>query len=99
MYRATTPMLKFELPLETNTIAVGYITIAQSGKTIVEKPLSSWTLQGKSVKVVLTQEETMKLVPGINVEIQMRIRLADGTALASKIFSLTAERVLKDGEI
>lgn len=39
------------------------------------------------------------LQPNINVEIQLRIRLSDGTALASKIFNVTVDRVLKDGEI
>lgn len=99
MFIATTPTLKFELPIEANTVAAGYITIAQKGKSIIDKPLSEWTCSEKTVSVRLTQKETMQLQPNANVEIQMRIRLADGTALASKIFSLTAERVLKDGEI
>lgn len=99
MFIATTPTLKFTLPFSTGTIAAGYITIAQSGSNIIEKPLSGWTCDGSTVTVKLTQKETMLLIPDANVEIQMRIRLNDGTAMASKIFNLTAERVLKDGEI
>lgn len=99
MFIATTPTLKFTLPFDTGTIAAGYITIAQGKKNVIDKPLSDWTCSGEEVTVKLTQKETMLLSPDANVEIQMRIRLNDGTALASRIFNLTAERVLKDGEI
>lgn len=99
MFIATTPTLKFTLPFETSTIAAGYITIAQGKKNIIDKPLSDWTCSGTDVTVKLTQQETMLLCPDASVEVQMRIRLNDGTALASRIFQLTAERVLKDGEI
>ena len=99
MFIATTPTLNFSLPFDSNTIAAGYITLAQKNRNVIEKPLEEWTRSGTEVSVKLSQKETMLLNPDSNIEIQMRIRLNDGTALASRIFSATAERVLKDGEI
>lgn len=99
MYRGTTPTLKFALPFDASLIAAGNVSIAQNGNVIIDRAKRDWVISGREVKITLAQQETLQLQPNTNVEIQMRIRLADGTALASKIFSLTAERVLKDGEI
>lgn len=99
MYRGTTPTLNFELPFAANTIADGYITIAQNKRVVVEKPISDWSIVDKIVKVTLTQKETLSLNVLHSTEIQLRVKLTDGTALASKIFTVTTERILKDGVI
>ena len=53
-------------------------------------------------RVRLTQKETLgfryKVKPN-NVEIQARAKMLDGTARASKVRSISIERILKDGEI
>ena len=56
-------------------------------------PFEAGTLAG------LTQEETLKLGVSDRTEIQLRVRLADGNALASQIFAVSTERILKDGVI
>lgn len=99
MHRGTTPTLKFTLPFDTGSIADGSISLAQCGNVIIDRTIKSWTLSNREIKITLTQGETLMLQPNINVEIQLRIRLSDGTALASKIFNVTVDRVLKDGEI
>ena len=99
MFRGTTPTLKFELPFAADTIADGFISIAQSRRVVIDKPISDWIISGNTIKVTLTQEETLNLVVSNTTEIQLRVKLADGTALASEIFTVSTERILKDGVI
>lgn len=101
MIRGTTPTLYFDLPFESNTIEVLYITFNQSDVTVLEKTNSDVgvTLNDKTITVHLTQEDTLKLNGRTNTEIQLRIKTVDGEALASNIISTPTERVLKDGEI
>ena len=51
------------------------------------------------ITVTLTQEETLLLNCDCKTEIQIRAKTVDGKALASKIFTVDTERILKDGEI
>lgn len=99
MFRGTTPTLKFALPFDTSTLAAAWVTLAQSGKVIVDRPLEDCVLSGNELSVTLTQEETIQLTAEHRVDIQLRVRTTDDTALASKVFTLTAERILKDGVI
>ena len=99
MFRGTTPTLNFELPFAADTIADGFISIAQNRRVVIDKSISDWIISGNTVKVTLTQEETLHLVVSNTTEIQLRVKLADGTALASEIFTVSTERILKDGVI
>ena len=99
MFRGTTPTLNFKLPFAADTIADGFISIAQNRHVVIDKPISDWIISGNTVKVTLTQEETLNLVVSNTTEIQLRVKLADGTALASEIFTVSTERILKDGVI
>ena len=99
MFRGTTPTLNFELPFAADTIADGFISIAQNRRVVIDKPISDWIISGSTVKVTLTQEETLHLGVSNTTEIQIRVKLADGTALASEIFTVSTERILKDGVI
>ena len=99
MYRGTTPTLNFELPFAASTVAEGYVSIAQNRQVVVDKPISDWSIADNTVKVTLTQEETLSLSVLHSTEIQLRVKLNDGNALASKIFTVPTERILKDGVI
>lgn len=99
MRRGTTPTFKFTLPIDTSSIVAVYISVAQHRKIIIEKTIDDCTLDGNLISVKLTQDETLLLVESNTTEIQLRMRLADGSALASQIFSESTERILKDGEI
>lgn len=99
MYRGTTPTLSFTLPFEASTLAEAYISIEQNRRVILEKSIEDCTLSGNTISVKLTQEETLKLGVSDRTEIQLRVRLADGNALASQIFAVFTERILKDGVI
>ena len=99
MFRGTTPTLNFVLPFAADTVADGFISIAQNRRVVVDKPISDWVIEDNTIKVTLTQEETLSLGASNTTEIQIRVKLADGTALASKIFTVSTERILRDGVI
>ena len=99
MFRGTTPTLNFKLPFAADTIADGFISIAQNRRVVIDKPISDWIISGNTIKVTLTQEETLRLRASNTTKIQLRVKLADGTALASKIFTVSTERILRDGVI
>ena len=99
MIRGTTPKMEFTLPFETDQIAEAYISFYQLDKIILEKTLSECTLSEKMITVQLSQEETLKFTSGCVVEIQIRVLMTSGDALASNIIRINTERILKDGVI
>ena len=99
MIRGTTPTLKFNLPFNADFISVCYITLSQSGRTVIEKTIDDCTLAGNIIECKLTQKETLYLSDTKDVEIQLRCKTAEGEPLASKIFKCSVERILKEGEI
>ncbi len=100
MVRGTTPTLTFTLPFPVSTLSALYINISQHYESIqIEKSLSDCTISGNDVSVILTQDDTLKLVAGRQAFIQVRVRTSDGTALASEMIPCMVEDVLKDGVI
>ncbi|MGN1115954.1 MAG: hypothetical protein ACI4TH_05265 [Candidatus Ornithomonoglobus sp.] len=99
MFRGTTPTLKFTLPIETSALVAAYISVAQNQRVIIEKTMQECTLSGNTISTRLTQEDTLLLAASNNTEIQLRVRLADGSAPSSQIFTVPTKRILKDGVI
>ena len=99
MIRGTTPKLEFTLPFEVDQISEAYITFVQRDKVILEKSISECVVGEKTLQLQLTQEETLKLTAGCVTEIQIRVLMNSGDALASNIIRITTERILKDGVI
>lgn len=95
-YRGSTPKQIFRTPMDFRK-AVLFVTYSQGGENVLERSNESMTITADSIEYTLTQEETLKFCAG-DVEIQLRYRLPDGTADASKIIHTTAQRVLK-GEV
>lgn len=99
MFRGTTPTLKFTLPFDADRLSCAWITLAQNKKDIIDKPMTECACAENVITVTLTQEETLLLNCDYKTEIQIRAKTVDGKALASKIFTVDTERILKDGEI
>lgn len=99
MYRGTTPTLRFTLPFDTSELAAAWVTLAQSGKVVIDKPMADCVLDGYTLSVTLTQQETIRLTAENRTDIQLRVRTTDGAALASAIFREETDRILKDGVI
>lgn len=98
MIRGTTPTHIFNVNVDLTDADVIYITYKQSDSIVVEKEKSDCTITADSVSVTLSQEDTLKFNTAA-VEIQIRARFPDGSAIASNIMQTTATRILKGGVI
>ena len=94
MIRGTTPTHTFVLPFETTTVKSAKVVYAQSDVAIVEK--TSCDMDGNTLSVKLTQEETLKFDCKKNVEIQLRILTEGDDALTSDIIVVDVMRCLDD---
>ncbi len=75
MIRGTTPTFTFTIRdenLNLNEAANVYVTIAQSGK-LIERSTgdASLNVDGRTVSLWLTQEESLRLTEGVNAEVQI----------------------------
>lgn len=98
MIRGTTPTNTFEVDADLREAVALFITYSQMGKVKFEKVIGDVTIEETQLETELTQQETLSLDSG-SVEIQIRAKFADGTAIASNIIKTTAARVLKEGVI
>lgn len=99
MIRGTTPLLEFTLPFDVSQLDEAYVTLCQSGVAVLEKRLDECKAEGSVLSIRLTQDETLRLSAGQTTEIQIRVRLLSGDALASNIIRANTDRILKDGVI
>ena len=100
MRRGTTPTHIFRTDINLDNISVIYITYQQKGRTVLEKALEDVSFEDENTfSIVLSQEDTLAFKSPDLVEIQIRLKYADGSALASGIIRTNAEQILKDGEI
>lgn len=99
MIRGTTPTLEFSLPFETSLLDEAFVTFSQKGKVVLDKQLSECSVEKNTLTVKLTQEDTLKLLHDCLVQIQIRARTEDGSAVASNIIDVFVNKILKDGVI
>lgn len=97
--RGTTPTLEFTIPFDAALIDEAFVTLSQNREVIVDKPLEDCECQENKLSVRLTQQETLSLACDCITEIQVRVRLKDGAAMASNIITVDTNRILKDGAI
>ncbi len=93
-------MLTFQLPDAIN-IAVLYITFQQDGYTVLEKTLDDvdYYQNSGTIKLPLTQEDTLKFKGDKPVWVQLRLRDNLGNAVASDPLRCEVGTILKDGVI
>ena len=98
MRRGTTPTHTFQIPVDASLLEEVKITYAQNGKEVLSKYKEDCKLNGTTVEVTLTQEETLKFSGSKPCQIQVRVLTTGGQACASKIME---EKVLPllDGEV
>lgn len=100
MYRGTTPTLTFRLPIDTGSITVLSIAVAQGRQVKIEKTLSDVHLDGNVISCTLTEDETLSLTAGASIEAKIQLRVGIGEQrMASQIFTVPVERILRDGEL
>lgn len=98
MRRGTTPTLLFTLP-EAISMAGLYITFSQSGNPVLEKTLEDVTIDGATLTLPLSQEDTLKFKESAGMQIQLRILTLKGEALASEYIQCPVGGILKEGVI
>lgn len=98
MTRGTTPTLSFCLPIAASTITKLSIMIRQFSGPQIEKTLDDVVKDGHIITATLTEEETLQFRPSRSVEIQLRVGVGD-TRMASQIWTVPVERILKDGAL
>lgn len=97
MYRGTNPIIRLQVELDTSLIEDVYVTFSQDNVNI-EKTFEDCTISEGVIAVNLTQDETLSLKVGI-VQVQARIKLSDETLLATEIFNIPVQKILKEGVI
>lgn len=83
MIRGTTPTHTFNIPFDTSLVDEVKITYAQDDEIIFFKSTSDCTLEGTTISVTLTQEDTFRFDCKKSVEIQIRILTLGGDVLTS----------------
>lgn len=96
MIRGTTPTHIFTLPFETKLISNIRIIYTQGGERILVKEIGDCQLDGSTVTVRLTQEETFRFDCNKYVEIQVRVLTAEKDALNSTPIKVSVERCLEN---
>lgn len=96
MIRGTTPLHIYTLPFGIDNVLSLRIIYAQRGQVIVTKTLEDCTVEGSTVNVKLTQEDTLAFAVDAPVEIQLRVLMGTGDALASQVIRVKAGVCLED---
>ena len=95
--RGTTPQLIFTCNTPPQEFEICHIAFSQSGRIIFIKTLKDCSIQDNDLILTLSEIDTLKLISGRDVEIQLRVAYSDGTKDASNIIKTTADRILEDG--
>lgn len=100
MYRGTTPTFIFNLPIEADTITMASVMFRQTGVRDIEKTLEDCAVSGNTLTCSLTEAETLALKSwtACPLEIQLRVGVGE-TRIASQIFTVRVDRILKDGAL
>lgn len=87
MIRGTTPTITMRLPgkVAVGSIDKAIVSIEQSGKEVIRRDSSDMTADklNNTLAVKLTQEETLSLSAKNKACVQLKVKLFDGTVLAS----------------
>ena len=83
MMPGTTPIHLFNLPFDTDMVDKVKITYLQNDKEVLTKTKADCALDGNTVSVTLTQEDTFRFNSKKEVEIQIRVLTLGGEVLGS----------------
>lgn len=98
MIRGTTPTHIFNIPLDASLIKDVKITYVQGGEIVLERRAKDCEINGSTVTVQLTQEETFKFNCNKKVYFQVRVLTTGGEVVASRVISADVDMCL-DNEV
>lgn len=96
MRKGTTPKLTFTLPFDTKDVSCVRVIFAHNNEPILTKDEKACSMTGNDVVIPFTQEETFLFKCDTNYQVQVRVKLRDGSVLASDIMNLPVERCLDE---
>ena len=93
MRRGTTPTIVLGIKgISMSEIAEWYVTLAQDSVQMT-KTNEDITIEGDTLKIPLTQQETMKFKSG-EVSVQIRAKTTEDVVIASGIKTIDIDRIL-----
>lgn len=93
MIRGTTPTHYFNLPFEASLVDKARVIYHQWGKEILRKETEDFKMEGNTISVSLTQEETF-LFDCTPVILQLRVRTTSGEVMNTKMITVSSEDCL-----
>lgn len=96
MIRGTTPTHTFTLPCDASMVKEVMIIYAQGDVEVFHKDTEDCKLDGETVSVTLTQEDTFLLDHKQRVQIQIRVLTHGGDALASDVKIVSIKKCLNE---
>lgn len=94
MIIGTTPSHEFVFPEEITNIDEIHVIYAQNDKIVLVKNLSDCIIDGKTIKLKLTQQETFRFRHDVNIDIQVRI-LVGNEVLSTEIITIEPYKCLE----
>lgn len=82
--------------MQTSTLKAVRITYKQKDTVVLEKKETDATMQDKTVKVKLSQEDTLMFAATIPVQMQIKVMTSDGTVLASPVRTVPVDVILNE---
>ncbi len=98
MIRGTTPTHKFNIPFDTSDVAKVKVIYAQDDEILIVKGTDECVLEGNTITVTLSQQETFEFEYGKSLQIQLRILTNSGQSLVSVIETVGVSKCL-DNEV
>lgn len=82
--RGTTPEHEFELPYPLELIGDIRVIYGQGGRPTFTKTKEDCVLSEGKISVLLTQEETLSVLPSKPLDIEIRIKLTNGKVVRTE---------------
>lgn len=95
MTRGTTPTLTFTLPFPADEVSSLWVTLAQNGEEVLNLDRAQCVIDGNTIAVTLSQEETLALDSNEKTEIQLSVKMGD-KVFRSEIIRIDTDRVLRE---
>lgn len=84
MIRGTTPTHYFDIPIGKGGIKNIKVTYKQDDRIVVEKGIDDVEIIDNQVKVTLSQQETLRFMPGIKAKVNIRVLSVSGKTLGNE---------------
>ena len=101
--RGTTPTITANIKDEIDFSAIEaiWIYISQRNRVIIDKTTENVDVdsENKKFSITLTQEETLRLEADTSTILQIRILVAESTAMATKTYPINVLEIYKGGII